>query len=910
MICLCFLCSALTAERSRRYLLRATTPRVKAWRRRTDGSLRASRIISRSCIRRTKLCVARAMADLGDELRTRTLQDVICSAPHENLGVPQLHLPPLELEDGHQTQHASGARSSAPMTGTRVPSVGRRRVARSAPDARVIGVPLRAHVLIHRVNQQRALVAGLRHTVGRLPGHADGARGAHEEDAVVLIEVGVGIPDLEAAARQPHGLQDPTVSKLIDDLGLLEGRRGEALVGLDAANEMRGAFLELGHQRAELAAELSADRLGRPGSPGPRRRPSVGRVWLGGPRFGQRVSIAQGLVRRAREDRHGLVGQFVLVLQNEAVSIVDDGPRVVRQAELEVPPLPAVRREELVVGRLLRILLLVHARHEAVVVAPRSEDRLVLQLREDAVGPASNQRQALLVVREGDERPLDAFALVLLLLELEDELVEMLLQRFVRKVDAQLLEGVRLERLEAEDVQDADRGEGVLGLLEGDAPVDLGHDPGEELDVDGLGEGRAGIHGLRRRLRGRDHLAVDVDLPQGQRVPEDVVRHSEQSAGGGHGLVRFTRVGNVARLDAVAEGVPEGDLPELEHTGDEVEQFGLLLLGEVQDVHGDLGLSQAFEVVDAVDLEDAALVDVSKLLGRPQGERLRGDAELLEDSPAALARELVQHVEAALPRILRGQASLLQEIGLDLGAAEAAAGVEEQLDVLAETRRVGVPGGAGVAEGLEDRVGLEDAVGHGADLEVGGALGVADDRQVPHDELGGLGLARAGLAGDQHGLVHLGGQDLVQDDVHHGAVRVVRHGKHVRAHLLRQIGHPLAAQQPGVVVRPERLIVVERQLAERVHGEQHGARERVDLPRLEALAQRVEDGGFVEERELDEVLNERAVLGAAQLEVVLLEERDLARLSILQQHAEVLKAEAVARRAELELRRKFGAGRV
>mmetsp|Transcript_1595 Transcript_1595/g.6972 ORF Transcript_1595/g.6972 Transcript_1595/m.6972 type:complete len:295 (+) Transcript_1595:1508-2392(+) len=61
MICLCFLCSALTAERSRRYLLRATTPRVKAWRRRTDGSLRASRIISRSCIRRTKLCVARAM---------------------------------------------------------------------------------------------------------------------------------------------------------------------------------------------------------------------------------------------------------------------------------------------------------------------------------------------------------------------------------------------------------------------------------------------------------------------------------------------------------------------------------------------------------------------------------------------------------------------------------------------------------------------------------------------------------------------------------------------------------------------------------------------------------------------------------------------------------------------------------
>ena len=52
--------------------------------------------------------------------------------------------------------------------------------------------------------------------------------------------------------------------------------------------------------------------------------------------------------------------------------------------------------------------------------------------------------------------PVDGLEVVLLLLQLEDVLHEELLQVLVGEVDAELLERVRLEVLEAENVQDPD----------------------------------------------------------------------------------------------------------------------------------------------------------------------------------------------------------------------------------------------------------------------------------------------------------------------------------------------------------------------------------------------------------------------------------------------------------------------
>ena len=89
---------------------------------------------------------------------------------------------------------------------------------------------------------------------------------------------------------------------------------------------------------------------------------------------------------------------------------------------------------------------------------------LVVDHGQDAADLVLDQVQAVLVVGELDEAPLDLLCLVLHLLHLEDVLVELLLEGFVRVVDAKLLEGVVHEALETEYVQHADVGLDLRGV--------------------------------------------------------------------------------------------------------------------------------------------------------------------------------------------------------------------------------------------------------------------------------------------------------------------------------------------------------------------------------------------------------------------------------------------------------------
>ena len=59
-------------------------------------------------------------------------------------------------------------------------------------------------------------------------------------------------------------------------------------------------------------------------------------------------------------------------------------------------------------------------------------------------------------IRNVDKVPGNAFALVLFLLELQDKSVELLLQRLVAIVDAEVFEGIVREGLKPEDIQNAD----------------------------------------------------------------------------------------------------------------------------------------------------------------------------------------------------------------------------------------------------------------------------------------------------------------------------------------------------------------------------------------------------------------------------------------------------------------------
>jgi hypothetical protein len=70
--------------------------------------------------------------------------------------------------------------------------------------------------------------------------------------------------------------------------------------------------------------------------------------------------------------------------------------------------------------------------------------------------------------------------------------VVLLLKGLVREVNAELLEGVLLERLETEDVENGDRTVFVGGggqVVEGDGSVHPGDDDFEDVGEDGLDEG-------------------------------------------------------------------------------------------------------------------------------------------------------------------------------------------------------------------------------------------------------------------------------------------------------------------------------------------------------------------------------------------------------------------------------------
>ena len=77
----------------------------------------------------------------------------------------------------------------------------------------------------------------------------------------------------------------------------------------------------------------------------------------------------------------------------------------------------------------------------------------LVENREHPPGPGLNEGDALPVVFEVDLVPVDAFGHVFGLLELEDKVDKVLLELLVGVVDAELLEPVDGEELEAEDVE-------------------------------------------------------------------------------------------------------------------------------------------------------------------------------------------------------------------------------------------------------------------------------------------------------------------------------------------------------------------------------------------------------------------------------------------------------------------------
>mmetsp|Transcript_7518 Transcript_7518/g.16590 ORF Transcript_7518/g.16590 Transcript_7518/m.16590 type:complete len:318 (-) Transcript_7518:273-1226(-) len=269
--------------------------------------------------------------------------------------------------------------------------------------------------------------------------------------------------------------------------------------------------------------------------------------------------------------------------------------------------------------------------------------------------------------------------------------------------------------------------------------------------------------------------------------------------------------------------------------------FMLLATAELEESHRVGRVRPLPRVVNAWHLERCGRAEVAELVERQE-------AQLLLLFGCAAAAHLVEGVVRALPLEVLDDAGLLEQVRGDARGSDETTRVEMNLDPLAEPRGVAVAQCLRVAECLEQRVGLHDALLHklgGLDRPAAAQVGVllhgcvrpCDD--VAEARLDGFCLPRPRLARDEDGLLLL----LVQ----HPSVR--RLGDHI--HVRRQL---LQCLRVGFLASTHRLLSVDGDLLERVDRDEYRPRCAVDVVARVAHAQVVQQRRLSEVGELDHVV--------------------------------------------------------
>mmetsp|Transcript_3938 Transcript_3938/g.11668 ORF Transcript_3938/g.11668 Transcript_3938/m.11668 type:complete len:737 (+) Transcript_3938:1590-3800(+) len=615
--------------------------------------------------------------------------------------------------------------------------------------------------------------------------------GNHEEVAAKLVkghavgESGAGDTQRVEHARRVELARDDGV---LDQVGLL------LVVGLEAAHEVQVALVERADEVRELRREGVGDAL------------ELGRLeLLPVARRGRHVrrlgeELLEQLVVGELHQHDQVLRERVLVLLEEAGRLVGHLARVVRDGEGgAVEPL----LREVGVPRVLALDLL-----QPRGVRAGREEALLGEQREDAGGWLVDELDEQLVVLIRDVAHVDALLLVLGQYRLEDGLRKHLLQLLVCEVDAQLLERVGREALEAENVDGADEvAHLVAAFFEGH--VDHLDDVVEEPRVERLGQGVLDVAGVGHRVWLRDPVQARLHVLRADGLLE-LRRLAREEAGDGGDDGRVLHLGVVLALAGEAE------VAEVEHRHDDPPARGLLVV-QARD-HGER-LGQLLEVAREVGpLDIAGLFEVEQLEALDRVRALR-EPEL---GPLRRREPLgngVEHVVVLLAGQLRRDARLFEEVRLHEGALHAPRRGELQRQELAEARRVVVPDRLGAAKALHDGVGLQDAL-----MQV--RARAAHLGEVLEEDLCGLRLARARLAGNDDGLAH----------------RVLQHARVRRSSDRVDVGRQLHLRRQRRLVRLQRLVRVQRQLLVRIHGQQEAAAARVDVAGLVALL------GVVQER--------------------------------------------------------------
>eukprot|EP00968_Pinguiococcus_pyrenoidosus_P007258 scaffold482_cov247-Pinguiococcus_pyrenoidosus.AAC.7 len=437
-------------------------------------------------------------------------------------------------------------------------------------------------------------------------------------------------------------------------------------------------------------------------------------------------------------------------------------------------------------------------------------------------------------------------------------LIELLLKLLVAVVDAQLLEAVHFEDLEAKDVEDADDlVPGILHALQRasarafhHAAVDALDEVIEEVAIDGRGQRVSRV----ARLAG-------VELDHGRLGPDRERSHAEPLAelrfGNAKELCRagerLVAIRDPAPLGAGDAMIREGQVAEVHDRRAGLGDLLPLLRGYSEVLHS-LDVQEVVSaVVNALDARAVAPREAPEVLRRRETEvsEVRHLDLLVRVRPASVAprppvcavaasalsegdvvrgrAELVEDVVGPFVRSRSHDARLLQQVVDDVAADDLAAGAEIELHELPEARRVVVPRGLGVPEGLQDGVAGEDLL-----LDAG--RGARHFAQVVQALLGALRLAGARLAADEDGLVDA---EVQQAGVGRGGDAV-------------DVRRQIVVRHLHVLLHDERR--VERQQLERVDRHEDIPDASVDVILEVPLPQRVHHRGLANVLQLHQVV--------------------------------------------------------
>merc|ERR1712045_976605 len=586
---------------------------------------------------------------------------------------------------------------------------------------------------IHDGSSSSLVVLGLGHSLG-------------SHNVVASLELRVQHFVGEASSADGNTGQHTVALVLVHDQAGLHTSGDLVGVGHHTTDEVGVGLVESGHQVIKLALEegrhsLAASLL----------LPVLILGWL--KRLARVVSEAsngKGIGSILDELDNGVV-QRILVLVQPASQVVRHGGGVVDDGKVRIRVRPGVGLGE--VGPFAQQVL-VQLGTEGL-VSGLGEERLLLEDGKEAHGLLNHVNAGLQVHAEVHIGPVETLPDVLLLLKGEHVLVEELLELLIDVVDADLLESVVVEDLEASNIQDTN----VLHLLHGgvnQGGVTLVNNEPEGSLVDGtsntghrvgsIGTGGALLH----------PLGTDLQLGLAE-VGDHPLAVNTEKLGNllGVGVILDLSLLLLTHRDKVL-----GHVTHVHHAGGVLEHIVLLLLGEAESI---VGVHHVLLVVNGGDSQLA--------LGHvPVVQDVVGQETLGLEVGNLIGHQVVEGVVTTLQRLLVSQTRLLEQVDNHVSSGQLARGVEVDTDEFTETGGVVIPHSLGVTPGLKDGVGGHNLVLKGSLSLLPLARG-ADGGKVGDDLLGVLGLSGTRLSSNEDGLVAA--------RVHHALVRALGDGEDV-----------------------------------------------------------------------------------------------------------------------------------